>query len=176
MSAVLVHRVFSELGEGREAEQPWPLEHYFGHAAVVVLGEPGMGKTNAFESAAREEANSVCISVRRFLRTPVEWWAGKTLYLDGLDETRARTGESAGVVDTLVRRLGEAGSPKFRLSCRPADWEGSSDATALKDASADDQLTVLRLEPLTDDDVLAICAVCVPDRQCIPTPGGSPGA
>ena len=90
MCAVLVPRVFSELDEGREAEQPQPLQHYFDRAAIVVLGEPGMGKTNAFESAAREEANSVCISVRKFLRTPVEQWAGKTLYLDGLDETRAR--------------------------------------------------------------------------------------
>jgi hypothetical protein len=163
MSAVLVPRVFSELHEGREAEQPRPLEHYFGRAAFVVLGEPGMGKTKAFESAAREESNSVCTSVRSFLRTPVERWAGKTLYLDGLDEARAITGKSAGVIDSLVQRLGEAGSPRFRLSCRPADWEGSSDTTALRDASADDQLTVLRLESLTDDDVLAIGADCVPD-------------
>ena len=163
MSAVLVPRVFSELDEGREAGQLWPLQHYFDRAAIVVLGEPGMGKTNAFESGAREEDNSVCISVRRFLRTPVGRWAGKTLYLDGLDETRARRGQSASVIDNLIRRLGEAGSPRFRLSCRPADWEGSSDATALKDASADGQLTVLRLEPLTDDDVLAISADRVPD-------------
>ena len=163
MSAVLVPRVFSELDECREAGQPWPLQHYFDRAAIVVLGEPGMGKTNAFESGAREESNSVCISVRRFLRTPAGRWAGETLYLDGLDETRARKGESAGVIDDLVRQLGEAGSPRFRLSCRPADWEGSSDATALKDASANGQLTVLRLEPLTDDDVLAITADRVPD-------------
>lgn len=165
MPRIVVPRVFSEInGDDRRGPQsPYPLAHFFGRAAFVVLGEPGMGKTTALKKAAIAEPTAVYVTVRQFLSTPLERWRGRTLYLDALDETRARTVDSASVTDRLVERLGALGCPKFRLSCRAADWEGGSDKAALQDASADGGITLLRLEPLSDDDVLAITGHRLPD-------------
>lgn len=124
-------------------------------AAWVLLGEPGAGKSFAFEEEARE-TDGLCISIAKFLSDdPDPKWQGKTLFLDGLDETRASGGDSS-VLLKVRAHLRKLGNPRFRIACRAADWFGSTDSQAISDASPDGQLAVFTLEPLSDPEIQEI--------------------
>jgi hypothetical protein len=101
---------------------------------LVVLGDPGIGKTKFTESLA------VRLEVRRFsagtfvrssnleaLRPP----AGLPIIVDGLDELTTSTGASA--VDEVLKKLALLGCPPFILSCRAADWNGSADRQKIRE-------------------------------------------
>jgi hypothetical protein len=77
---------------------------------------------------------------------------GKTLYLDGLDECRAKAGDG-DVLGKIRSVLFELGRPKFRLSCRSADWYGVMDVARLKGLSQNGELVVVHLEQLSRDDI-----------------------
>ena len=62
--------------------------------------------------------------------------------------------DSADVSTTL-------GRPPFRLSCREADWLGANDRTKLATVSPEAGLSVLRLDPLTDEDTEQILSAHV---------------
>ena len=134
-----------------------PLDAFRGTPAYVLLGDPGSGKTTSFEverQALGDEAHLV--AARDFItfdpgRHPE--WQGKTLFVDGLDEVRAGGGDAREPLDRIRRHLDDLGRPPFRLSCREADWLGANDRTHLTGVSPHAGLTVLRLDPLTDDDV-----------------------
>jgi len=116
-------------------------------AAWVLLGEPGAGKSAVFEMEAKETAG-VCVSIAKFLSDePDPDWQGKTLFLDGLDETRASGGDSS-ILLKVRAHLKKLGKPKFRIACRAADWFGSTDSQAVSDISPDGRLGVFVLEPL----------------------------
>ena len=48
------------------------------------------------------------------------------------------------------------GKPRFRLSCRQANWLGNNDLTNLKSVSPDSNVSSLRLDPLENSDVAEI--------------------
>lgn len=160
----LVERLFRQLAPlpALEDSGPRPLSAFWGEPALVVLGDPGAGKTTSFEISSKEEPNAEFVSVRDFLALSEDRWRGKTLYLDGLDEQRTRV-EGHTVLDQLRGRLDDLGCPPFRLSCRAADWYGSSDIDRLRLVSTSGKVVVLRLEPLNDDNILALAAEVVPD-------------
>ena len=134
---------------------PVRLEELRGLAAWVLLGEPGAGKSKAFEMEALA-TEGVFMSIARFLSDePDPAWHGKTLYLDGLDETRAGGGDTSTLLK-LRAHLKRLGSPRFRIACRAADWFGSTDSQAISDVSQDGQLGVYMLDPLTKSEVEAI--------------------
>lgn len=131
------------------------LEELREQAAWVLLGEPGAGKSKAFEMEAEATAG-VCISIARFLNDdPEPDWHGKTLYLDGLDETRAGSGDES-ILHRLRAQLKRLGKPRFRITCRAADWFGSTDSQAIGDVSPDGQLGIYVLDPLAIDDIREI--------------------
>ena len=148
----MIERRFTELSDeyGPQGE-PRPLRAFWDRACLVVLGEPGAGKTTVFKEAAAAEG-AERTTVRGFLRKNVEPLRGRTLYLDALDE--ARIAERR--IDDLAERLNGLAPARFRLSCRAADWRARGDKEALEDASADGKITLLRLEPLNGDDVTAL--------------------
>jgi hypothetical protein len=124
-------------------------------AAWALLGEPGAGKSKAFEQEAHE-TDGHCISIAKFLSDdPEPVWQDKTLYLDGLDETRASGGDTS-ILLKVRAHLRKLGKPKFRIACRAADWFGSTDSQAIGDASPDGQLAVFTLEPLNDSEIREI--------------------
>ena len=82
--------------------------------------------------------------------------AGKTLFIDGLDEVRAGQANVRTPFDEIRARLDQLGKPKFRISCREADWLGENDRASLAKVSRDSKVRTLRLNPLTDQDVEAI--------------------
>ena len=161
--SIIVSRTCTEIreenGEQRQNAASQTLEAFRDVSAYVLLGDPGAGKTTAFEAeceALGENAYSRVITADEFLTYDVSdlppEWREKTLFIDGLDEVRAGSqGESAfREIRKFLRALGK---PRFRLSCRQADWLGTNDQERLESVSPDSKVTVLRLDPLTDSDV-----------------------
>lgn len=142
------------LGEQLNAseEKNLPLESLRELSAWVLLGEPGAGKSKAFETEA-QQTGGVFISIAEFLSDdPDPAWREKTLYLDGLDETRASGGD-VSILHKLKAWLRKLGRPRFRITCRAADWFGSVDTQIIGDISQDGQISVYVLEPLTIRDI-----------------------
>lgn len=136
------------------SEQPrGKFEDFFHHHVLVVLGEPGLGKTTSFKEAAGHEQNTAFVRIGEFLNGPIEHLRGKVLYLDGLDEQRGRI-NGIDVMDALIGRLRSIDCPKVRISCRTADWHGENDLKVLFSVSpATEGIVELALEPLTEEDM-----------------------
>ena len=49
--------------------------------------------------------------------------------------------------------LDDLGRPRFRLSCRWADWLAANDKEGLEKASPDGTVVVVRLDPLCERDM-----------------------
>ena len=136
---------------------PKRLEAYRKTSAYMLLGDPGAGKSTAFETEYEALGEEAClISARNFLTfdlTNHPEWHGKTLFIDGLDEVRARSSDALGPFDEIRCRLDALEKPRFRLSCRGADWLGANDRKRLQDISPDSKVIVLCLDRLTPQDI-----------------------
>ena len=55
------------------------------------------------------------------------------------------------------------GKPKFRISCRDADWLGETDRSSLARVSYDGEIKILQLDPLTYEDVIVILSELLPE-------------
>jgi hypothetical protein len=121
--------------------------------AYVLLGDPGVGKTTAFNQEAKQQ--NACYVTARDLITfgSRPEWHGKILFIDGLDEVRAGTSDARTPFDTIRSYLDKLGRPRFRLSCREADWFGATDKESLKRVSPDGEITILHLDSLTEDNI-----------------------
>src|SRR6267378_1726960 len=98
------------------SEDPRPFSDFTASQNVVLLGDPGSGKSHLFrETAAAEGARFV--TARAFLVTPTQRLKGQALYIDGLDERRAGSGDR-DTIDTIVQKLFEVEPTKLRISCR----------------------------------------------------------
>ena len=130
-----------------------PLSDYGDCGAYVLLGAPGAGKTKAFGREARSQhANYVTARDFTTLEPRTQWQHG-VLFVDGLDELRAGSVDGRTLLDRIRTRLDKLGRPRFRLSCREADWFGANDREHLKAVSPDKRIVVLRLDPLSDKNI-----------------------
>lgn len=135
-------------GTGKGSETNGIFAQFEGEDAIILLGDPGMGKTTLFKYAAKANYTTV----RNFLIDP-HAAAGDPLFLDALDEYRTiASGQDAS--SEVAKALCYLKKPKFRLSCRAADWFGSTDQEVLRVASASGRVVVLELCPLSRDEIL----------------------
>ncbi|MXW42163.1 MAG: hypothetical protein F4X48_03530 [Acidimicrobiia bacterium] len=151
-----VARTCTEVGAGA-ASISRSLDCFRDRPAYVLLGDPGSGKSTAFqkEQAALGDA-AVYVSARDFITLSVASypeWRGHTLFIDGLDEMRAGTTDMRSSLDEVRGRLDQLGCRSFRISCREADWLGANDLRSLQAVSPESQVVVLRLDALNDDDI-----------------------
>lgn len=89
----------------------------------VILGEPGMGKTElilhlCLTLGIDHVTASRFMSSKQPSRFVVQ---GRPLVIDALDEAIARRNGEA--VDAVLAQLEEAGTPDFILSCRSREWQ-----------------------------------------------------
>ena len=161
---IIVPRTCIEIPPRDEAhnreQEPCLLAAFRSVPAYVLLGDPGSGKTTAFEVEREALGENAClITTRDFLALNMDShleWPQKTLFIDGLDEVRAGAPDARTPFDQIRGRLDALGKPRFRLSCREADWLGANDRDHLASVSLDGTVTVLRLDPLTDVDIVTI--------------------
>ena len=143
-----------------ELREPGPLKDFRDTPAYVLLGDPGLGKSTSFRTECDVLGKKArLITARDFLtfdHAKHPEWRDKTLFIDGLDEVRAGQRDARTPFDEIRRRLENLGTPRFRLSCRLADWLGVSDRSKLEAVAENGKVTVLRLEPLAGEDIIHI--------------------
>ncbi len=139
--------------------KPVPLDDTRAVMAYVLLGDPGLGKTEAFRQQA-DAVGGYRVSAGDFLALDDHpELRGSTLpvFIDGLDETRAGTEDGRVPLDNIRRKLQQLGCRRFRISCRVADWLGNPDAAKLQALlPAGEKIQVFTLQPLMLADVTAI--------------------
>ncbi len=158
--SIIVPRTCTEItdkaAQQGQASVSRPLEEFRDTPAYVLLGDPGSGKTTAFKVESEATEKGYLVSAREFLTFDVNDHPerrNKTLFVDGLDEVRAGASDARTPFDAIRQRLDTLGKPRFRLSCRQADWLGKNDLTKLGAVSPNSNVTSLRLDPLTNSDV-----------------------
>ena len=141
----------------RGRESSMSLREFRDRSAYVLLGDPGAGKTTAFEAECKQLGKeAVMVSARDFLSLDIDShaeWRDKTLFIDGLDEVRAGASDARTPMNQLYGRLDSLRPPSFRISCREADWLGDNDQGRLETVSLNSEVLMLRLDPLTAEDI-----------------------
>ena len=135
------------------------LSDYRSVHAYVLLGDAGSGKTTAFQSECDAlGGDALFITARDFLlhAPSPSGLSGKTLFIDGLDEVRAGKQDAQTPFDEIRKLLIQLEQPRFRISCREADWLGKNDREGLTAVVPHARVVVLRLNPLTEVDALEI--------------------
>jgi hypothetical protein len=124
--------------------------------AYVLLGDPGAGKSCSFESEA-SACNGLPIAARDIVDNVAPMKVGERIvFIDGLDEVRAGASDGKAPFGAIREWLHRVGRPRFRLSCREAEWLGESDRSALARVAPSQHVEVLHLEPLQQTDIFAI--------------------
>lgn len=142
-------RATALLAERRDTR---PLQEWRDTEAYVLLGDPGAGKSESLQAEALASAG-VYLSARDFIALGVEpASAGKTLFIDGLDEMRAGSADGRVPLDAIRARLNGLGRPRFRLSCREHDWRAQTDLAALTQVARGGAVQELHLEPLSREE------------------------
>lgn len=148
----------------RESESR-PLAAWRHLDAFVLLAEPGAGKTTSFvQEAEALKGSAIFLTARDFVALgPPEGWTNEVLFIDALDERRSTTGSATAPIDEIRKRLLELGKPKFRLSCREADWiaGGAKDLAAVAPGGKVEELW---LDPLSEADIRAILGSCYSEK------------
>ncbi|PLR21920.1 hypothetical protein SGCZBJ_20350 [Caulobacter zeae] len=113
---------------------------------LVILGEPGMGKSDLMAQLALR-AGYRGVTARQLVRSGIRGSIGDdVLVIDGLDEVGAS--QDAEAIERVLQALAKLGFPQFVLACRAADWRG---AVARGDIAAEYQRAPieLHLKPFT---------------------------
>ncbi len=131
-----------------------PLSQLRRERYVVLLGEPGAGKSTALEHEARAERGEVvtCREVMNgFLIS-----ASETAYIDALDEYRS--GDVKDKLLALTNAISKSRIRRWRLTCRAEDWRAEADIQAMRRAAGDESIVVAHLLPLNQKEAQRILA------------------
>ncbi len=139
------------IGEGTN-----PFSAYLKLPNIVLLGDPGAGKTHLFKEFAQFQ-DGVFLPARSFLNKRTESLSAiHTLFIDALDERRSDRGDN-NATDEIVKKLFQINPKQVRISCRAADWLGETDLVAFKDYFDDSGgYVVLNLRPLSQAEQVVI--------------------
>ncbi len=134
-----------------------PLSYYREVHAWVLLADPGAGKSDAFEALSRAEGGHY-IRARDFVELDLPSGWSPPVFIDGLDEIAAGNATGLTVLGQIRTKLQQLGVPRFRISCREADWRGNADSDALKRLLGDGRFLELHLDPLDISQTKALIA------------------
>jgi hypothetical protein len=140
----------------RDSDIRHPFSAYLETPNIILLGDPGSGKSHLFETTVERSGGSF-VTARTFLNTPSAC-LDTVLFVDALDEKRAGRGDS-NTVDNIVQKLFECAPNQVRISCRAQDWLGDTDLAAFKPYfDRRGGAVVVALEPLSRQEMAAILA------------------
>lgn len=134
---------------------PEPISHFSAVHAWVLIGNPGAGKTEVFKERSAAEGG-IYITARNFV--DLEPPSVALLFIDGLDEIAAGNALGFTALGQIRTKLQRMGTPKFRISCREADWRGSTDSEALQHLVGEKDFLELHLEPLNSQEIEELIA------------------
>jgi len=142
-------------------EPAQPLSDFSKLFAWVLLANPGAGKTDIFQTLSQIECGHY-VTARDFvdLALPAGWQ--EPLFIDGLDEITAGDNAGSTPLGTMRTKLQRLGPPRFRISCREADWRGNADSKALERLAGEDNFAELHLTPLNHAQILTLIAHWLP--------------
>ena len=120
---------------------------------VVILGEPGIGKSTVLGTEAVNEGAPL-IKVRALINGFAPQ-AGTPLYLDALDEYRT-DGHAADKAYLLAGAMIRAQAPRWRLTCRSEDWRKEADIEAISGTVGGTPIVVAQILPLNYKEARAI--------------------
>ncbi len=112
---------------------------------VVLLGEPGIGKSTALKFMANSAGSNV-MSVRALMNGAIIN-PDKPLFLDALDEYRS-DGSTQDKTYGLAKLIAERSANRWRLTCRAEDWRSHADAHPFIEMGAAQKIVVAQLLPL----------------------------
>nr|WIE93423.1 hypothetical protein P9270_010045 [Mesorhizobium sp. WSM4875] len=132
-----------------------PLSQLRDEPYVVLLGEPGAGKSTALEYEAVAEGGEIATCREVMNGSPIG--TSETAYLDALDEYRS--GDSGK--DKLLRlanAISESNTRRWRLTCRAEDWRAAADINAMRRAANNEPIVVAHLLPLNEEEARLVLA------------------
>lgn len=129
----------------QERQEIQTLSDLSGYPQVVLLGEPGIGKSTALKFMAISEGSTV-MSVRALMNGAVTK-PDKPLFLDALDEYRS-DGSAKDKTYGLAKLIAERSFNRWRLTCRAEDWRSHADAHPFFEMGAAQKIVVAQLLPL----------------------------
>lgn len=131
---------------------------------LIVLGEPGMGKTELLKAIGRADDNVFCRATQLINRVRPETLIGKAkrIVIDALDEVAAQ--RQGDAVDLVLQKLGQLNYPPFVLSCRVAEWRSATASGAIAEQYNFVPLAV-HLEPLTREEQLRLLIELTGDAE-----------
>jgi hypothetical protein len=151
-----VHELGSKplIGDGTN-----PFSSYQAFPNIVLLGDPGAGKTHLFNEFSQLQLGKF-LPARSFLNVGTEALRGKDiLFIDALDERRSDRGDN-NATDEIVKKLLQVNPRQVRISCRAADWLGETDLVGFKDYfDGSGGYVVLNLQPLSQAEQVAILRI-----------------
>ncbi len=148
------HEVIKNASGDLQETQSYKIEEWRDSSAYILLAPPGSGKTTIFELEA-ERQGGCYVTARDFITLDLET-VNTPIFIDGLDEQRAGQIDGRTALDKIRTKLIKLNKPKFRLSCREADWLESNDSENIKKVSYDKNLKILQLDPLKPEDIRQI--------------------
>jgi len=127
---VLNRRIMAIGPQVRDTEEIRFVSDLVKYPFVVLLGEPGSGKTSTLRAEARKEGAVVLTARELIYRNDARNTASKesveTLYVDAIDEYRSE-GDRSDKAWGLTAAMGAVNSRRWRVACRSEDWRSEAD-------------------------------------------------
>ncbi|WP_148662178.1 NACHT domain-containing protein [Paraburkholderia phytofirmans] len=126
---------------------------------VVLLGEPGSGKTSTLRAEARKEGAVVVTARELIYRNDAGNGASEesveTLYVDAIDEYRSE-GDRSDKAWGLTAAMGAVNSRRWRVACRSEDWRSEADIKPFLRLTNNERPVVVQLQALQGEEVLVV--------------------
>jgi hypothetical protein len=122
-------------------------------APLVLLGEPGAGKTETAQALAKQPGRAYFSADLLATGAPAMGLSGCIPVIDGLDE--AQSDDAGSPLLAILKRLESINIPSFVLTCRAVDWANVQNERSVENWFGRKPV-VGHLQPLDDDEVVAM--------------------
>jgi hypothetical protein len=150
---VLVERVSGNITDLKAGDTA-PFSALLHVRNIILLGDPGSGKTELFKSMQRQYGGRYTKAASFIIASPVT--DERVYYIDALDERRSPANKAA-LTDQITDRLWTVLPEKFRLSSRKQDWLGDTDLEIFRDYfDMNGGYIIVSLLSLSDNELISI--------------------